>query len=225
MGGDILDGGTNVGGQGDMVAYNSLNVAVSIDLANGFAYGQGQDVLTGFESARGSNKGDAIGGDAFANRLEGLDGNDQIMARGGGDAVVAGNGNDILRGLSGNDQLNGGLGADNIAGGLNVDTIFFNSIADSGTTATPRDTIIGFVQGGANADVFHVSNIDANTGVAGDQDFTFIGAAAFSAAGQIRATSSGGVTVVEMNVTGASGAESTFAINGAFVLAVTDFTL
>lgn len=225
MGDDILDGGTNVGGPGDFAAFNTLNVAVSADLGLGFALGQGDDTLTGFESLRGSNLGDALGGDANPNRLEGLGGNDQLMARGGGDAIAGGDGNDILRGFSGNDLFVGGLGADNIAGGLNVDTIFFNAINESGTTAATRDTILGFSQGGVSADRFHLDNIDARTSTAGHQDFAFIGAVAFSGEGQIRATASGGITTVEVNVTGAALAESTFAVNGTFTLTNADFLI
>ena len=57
-----------------------------------------------------------------------------------------------------------------------------------------------------------MSVIDANTGLAGDQAFAFIGAAAFSGvAGQLRAQVGGGATVVSGDLNGDSAAD--FAIN------------
>ena len=49
-------------------------------------------------------------------------------------------------------------------------------------------------------------------GQAGDQAFTFIGNAAFSGEGQVRAFTSGPSIVVEANTVGANGAEMSFTI-------------
>ena len=82
-------------------------------------------------------------------------------------------GNDVLNGLGGDDILSGGAGADE-----------FRFFANSG-----NDEIIDFVSG---LDKIHLAEIDANASVAGDQAFSFVGDAAFTAAGQVRTYSDGG---------------------------------
>ena len=96
--------------------------------------------------------------------------------------------------------------------------------ADSGLLATTRDIISGFVQG-AGGDRIDLNTIDAQAGVVGNQDFTFIGGAAFSAEGQVRFASSGGHTFIEANTTGASGAEMSIDLAGVFVMTGLDFIL
>ena len=88
-----------------------------------------------------------------------------------------------------------------------------------------RDLIESFASGGSSADVIDVSAIDAEAGVAGNQAFAFIGAAAFSAEGQIRAFTSGGHTLIEFNTTGASGAEMVIELDSIVAVAATDFVL
>ena len=83
-------------------------------------------------------------------------------------------GNDVLDGAKGNDILTGGAGLDE----FRVSEIGFN------------DEILDFTSG---ADKIRLTEIDANSGVAGNQAFTFIGNAAFSdVAGQLRTYSQGG---------------------------------
>ena len=83
---------------------------------------------------------------------------------------------------SGNDVLIGGLGADRLTGGNGNDIFVYQSTADSGVGAAARDVITDFKRG----DRIDLSNIDANESAVGNQAFSFIGAAAFSAAGQLR---------------------------------------
>ena len=85
---------------------------------------------------------------------------------------------DSLEGGAGNDTISGGLGADSLAGNGGADTFRYHSTAES--TATATDIISGFETG---IDKIDLSRIDANSHVAGDQAFSFIGANAFSAQG------------------------------------------
>lgn len=89
-------------------------------------------------------------------------------------------GNDVanrLEGRGGNDVLNGFKGADTLIGGAGIDFFQFSTLNDFG------NTIVDFTFG----DKIDVSKFDANPGVAGDQAFAFIGAAAFgNVAGQLR---------------------------------------
>ena len=75
----------------------------------------------------------------------------------------------MLDGLKGDDFLTGGSGADEFR---------YSSVGDG------NDTIMDFVSG---TDKIRLSEIDANTGLAGNQDFTFIGSGAFTGvSGQLR---------------------------------------
>ena len=90
---------------------------------------------------------------------------------------------DTLRGGGGNDTIFGGLGADTLNGGTGIDIYRYDNVAES--TSASRDTIQNFALG----DQIDLSRIDANTLAPGDQQFTFIGAAAFvpGAPGLLRA--------------------------------------
>ena len=107
--------------------------------------------------------------------------------------VIAGNnGSNRLKGLAGNDNLIGHLGADELWGAAGADRFFFTS-----TDATDR--IMDFERG---ADKIDVSGIDANTSASGVQSFSFIGAASFSQAGQLRVYQDAGQYFVAGDVNG-----------------------
>ena len=63
-------------------------------------------------SASASTGNDALVGDASANLINGLQGDDLIFGREGNDTILGGDGNDIITGGAGNDILAGGDGAD-----------------------------------------------------------------------------------------------------------------
>jgi hypothetical protein len=110
-----------------------------------------------------------------------------IVGNNGVNTLKGGTGNDIISGLGGADVINGGAGADVMTGGGGFDTFDFNLATDGVPGLATRDVIKDFTGNGNLAgDLIDLSTIDANTGVAGNQVFTFIGAAAFSAAGQVR---------------------------------------
>jgi hypothetical protein len=68
--------------------------------------------------------------------------------------------------------------------------------------------------------------MDANSTVAGDQAFAFIGAAAFTHhAGEVRFAASGGNTIVSGDVNGDGVADFNIVLTGAITLVAADFTL
>ena len=82
----------------------------------------------------------------------------------------------VLRGLGGNDVLNGFEGADTLYGGAGNDAFMFSHVERG-------DRIMDWNAG----DRIDLREIDANGGLAGDQQFTFVGGAAFTnVAGQLR---------------------------------------
>src|SRR5262249_21098313 len=134
--------------------------------------------------------------------------------------------NDTLNGDGGVNTLNGGAGTDTLTGGAGADTFVFTTPADAGNGAGTRDVITDFEGAGvAGGDVVNVNAIDANIGLAGNQNFTFIGANPFSAAGQLRFVQVGGNTIVEGNVDAALGADFQIEFTGLRTFIAGDFTL
>ena len=150
--------------------------------------------LTGTAALNGTGNAlnNIITGNAGANVLNGGAGNDRLVAGAGNDRLVGGLGNDTLVGGAGKDALYGGAGAD---------VFVFNALSDSGVTAATRDTIFDFDR--AAGDRIDLRGIDANTAIAGDQAFSFIGTAAFSgSAGELRYQNVSGQTLVYGDVNG-----------------------
>ncbi|MDB5719436.1 MAG: hypothetical protein JWP15_54 [Alphaproteobacteria bacterium] len=112
--------------------------------------------------------------------------------------ILSGAGSDGLIGGQGADIIFGGLGADTLTGNGGNDTFLYHSVAES--TSTAKDFITDFAVG----DVIDLGSIDANSLTDAKESFTFVGANAFSgAAGELRATSSGGsVWLIEADVNG-----------------------
>ncbi|MCP9834757.1 MULTISPECIES: calcium-binding protein [unclassified Cyanobium] len=193
-------------GTNDRLIYSST-ANVVVNLATGTA--SGFSSIAGIESANGGTGDDSLTGGSNNNRLNGGLG-----------------GNDTLDGAGGNDSLFGGLGVDVLTGGLGNDIFFYDSVADSGTTAATRDVITDFAGAGlVGGDRIDLSAIDANTVLNGNQRFSFIGTAAFSAAGQLRYFQDGTNTIVEGNTTDASIAEFTIQVNGLQNFNAADFVL
>lgn len=139
-------------------------------------------------------------GSAYGDTLSGLDGNDEVQGRAGSDSISGGTGDDALYGGIGNDTISGGdgddyingnSGADQLTGGTGHDVFRFQ-MADF-NEPNLFDLILDFhsSQGptrGADDDTLDLQLIDANSLVAGDQAFNYVGTAAFTGtAGELRA--------------------------------------
>ena len=129
---------------------------------------------------------------------------------------------DTINGLAGNDTITGGGGADRLTGGTGADRFVYNTTSDSAVTA--RDIITDFNR--SQADKISFNPIDANSGVSGNQNFSFIGASAFSnVAGQLRYEVINGNTFVSGDVNGDSLADFSVQLTGNIALLSTDFIL
>ncbi len=193
-------------GTGDRLTYVSSSTAVVVNLGLGSA--SGFTSIAGIERVTGAGGADVITGSSSGNSLSGS------------------GGNDTMDGAGGNDTLNGGLGADQLTGGVGDDVFDYNNSSESGVTAATRDVITDFAgAGGAGGDRIDVNGIDANTGSGGNQNFTFIGLASFTAAGQLRYFQDGTNTFIEGNTTGVSGAEFSIQVNGLHTFIASDFIL
>ena len=136
----------------------------------------------------------------------------------GGDGLRGGLGDDNLSGGGQDDLIVGGAGRDHLTGGAGADRFDFNRAGDSGLGAL-RDVVTDFTAG---QDVIDLSGIDASTGQAGNQQFVFVGTAAFAAEGQLRLVQSGSSVLVQLNLTGTGGAEAQIVLHNALV---SDFSL
>ena len=222
-GNDTLIGGagadTLVGGAGtDTASYTPSTGGVNVNLATGLgvAFEAQGDTLTGIEILIGGSGNDWLRGDGNANTLTGNAGNDTLQGFGGLDTLNGGDGNDVLYGGAGKDTLTGGIGADKFV---------FSATSDSpvGGSST-SDAITDFSH--AQGDRIDLSAIDANSGAAGDQAFSFIGAVAFAHhAGELRADTVAGVTSVYGDVNGDGTADFQIRLSGTIVLVAADFAL
>ena len=158
----------------------------------------------GTDNLIGSQFNDWLGGTRFENRLEG------------------GDGNDVLSGLNGDDTLIGGGGRDNLTGGSGEDVFVFNSLTDMGIGAM-RDIITDFRH---QIDTINLRGVDANSGVAGNQDFRFVGTSIFGgSAGELRVAVAGGNTVIKMDVNGDAVADAAIVLSGTPTVTAGDFLL
>jgi Ca2+-binding RTX toxin-like protein len=194
---DRLDGGSGI----DTALYteNAVGVGIKLDAGTGQGSGTGGtaqgDILVSIESAYGGSGNDALQGSGVANTLVGNAGNDALIGMGG---------------------------ADVLAGGAGADRFIYGSAGHS-LAGAGADRITDFSH--AQGDRIDLVSIDASTAAAGDQAFSFIGAAAFTGvAGQLRAVS-GGITVILGDVNGDRVADFQINLTGAAGLVTGDFML
>lgn len=186
--GDTLQGsaGDNFiegGGGIDTGSYSAATAGVTANLSSKTASGgAGNDTLLRIENLTGSGYADMLTGSAAANQLAGGAGDDKLNGSSGNDSLDGGDGNDLIL---------GGLGVDQLTGGAGADSFDFNKLAEMGTGSTDWDVITDF--NGAEGDRIDLSTLDANTTKGGYQEFSYIGSASFTAAGQLRYDSVAGV--------------------------------
>ncbi|MGO4123690.1 calcium-binding protein [Inquilinus sp. YAF38] len=212
---------------------------------------QGNDSLSGNVGANtlaGWGGDDMLRGGAGADRLDGGAGVDTAsyyagtigvtvnLATGigaGGDAqgdilvsienVTGSTGADQITGSALANVLNGWAGQDVLTGGAGADRFVLTAVSHSAVGAADRITDFSRAQG----DKIDLSAIDANTAVAGDQAFTFIGGGAFThQAGQLRAAAtSPGVITIAGDLNGDGVSDFHIQLTGAFALQASDFVL
>jgi Ca2+-binding RTX toxin-like protein len=198
---DVIDGG----GGTDTVSWASYAAPVgtngiNIDLLTGFAtalhrFSNGfievSDRVASIEDATGSALADTLAGTHESNVLRGLGGHDLLAGRGGNDVLI------------------GGRGGDNLYGGAGADRFVYTSVLDS-----PVDGLIDVIRdfSRAQGDLIDLRQIDAVPGLPGDQAFTLIGDAEFTAPGQLRVVQEDGVALIQANTESNSGFEMMIAV-------------
>jgi Ca2+-binding RTX toxin-like protein len=230
-GSDQLDGarGTdtmNGGGGNDVFIVRDADNAV-IEGVNG-----GRDEVRSYVSYRLADNveslrlyGDArnANGNDLANTMTGTSGHNGLAGLGGNDLLRGGAGTDMLRGGDGDDRIEGGGGTDSMLGGAGADRFVFGG-GDVAGFRDEADSIGDFSR--AQQDRIDLRAIDAEAGTAGDQNFVFVGASAFSgAAGELRVGTSETGRYVEGDVDGDKVADFFIQVSGTQPLVGADFIL
>jgi Ca2+-binding RTX toxin-like protein len=167
----------------------------------------------------GTSSNNILNGAGGNDTISGLAGHDVLAGFAGADLLDGGLGNDQLNGGAGNDILIGGAGRDEMTGGAGVDLFRFLALSDSAVGGN-RDQIIDFRRN--EMDRIDLGAIDANTRVAGDQAFAFIGTAAFGrVAGQMRFSAG----LLQLDVNGDGRTDMDVAVQGLSSMLSADFVL
>ncbi|WP_395673844.1 beta strand repeat-containing protein [Inquilinus sp.] len=146
-------------------------------------------------------------------------GNDLVNAG----AVAAGRIGLTLSGGAGDDRLIGSAGIDTLIGGTGADR-FGLAVATHSAVGANADRIADFSR--AEGDRIDLSAVDANTLVAGNQAFSFIGTGAYTGvAGQLRFAIAGPDTTMAGDVNGDKVSDFHIVLTGAIALAAADFML
>ncbi|MGI8519813.1 MAG: calcium-binding protein [Actinomycetota bacterium] len=179
-GDDIINGGgfgcteqsQNCKNDRDEADFSTSSVAITANLKNGTATGEGNDVLIKVEDLRGSAQNDLLTGDDGTNEITGSAGNDKLF------------------GLGGEDELESSPGDDDFNGGEGIDVLQFITAATAATvdlgagtsTGVGNDTILAIenvsgsihddsITGDDNANIVRGGiGDDAISGAAGDDE-------------------------------------------------------
>jgi Ca2+-binding RTX toxin-like protein len=189
----------------------------------------------GGATANGNELNNNMWGSGKAETFRGYQGADTLQGRDGADTLYGGDGNDSLNGGTGNDYIDGGAGNDYIVTSTGDDKVFAGAGADTIMSDYGSDRL----EGGDGGDVFiftqalraermsivdfnpsegdwiSLRSIDANVGVAGNQNFTFIGTAGFSHhAGELRVVNGTGYATIQGDTNGDGLFDLNIVVNG-----------
>jgi Ca2+-binding RTX toxin-like protein len=136
-GDDVLDAGVDhLKGrvelrQANIVSFQHSARAVTVDLSDETAHGEGDDVVVRgrWLEVDGSRYDDSLLGSSLAETLDGGRGDDRLSGRGGADAVLDYHGDDELRGGDGADLVISTAGTDTVGGGDGPDFLIAGSWA------------------------------------------------------------------------------------------------
>ncbi|MDZ8225484.1 calcium-binding protein [Nostoc sp. ChiVER01] len=200
FGDDTIDGGAGNDTIDDGFGNNTIKGGFGNDTIEGGFDKDTIDGGAGNDNIDGGSGNDSLLGGADNDRLIGGFGNDRLFGGFGNDTIsgdfgnndnlittdnqtisLTGNNNKLIT----NDNQSIGL-TDVLTGGQGNDIFDFNSVLES-QPGVLRDVITDFVgNGNLPGDRIDLSTIDANSNIAGNQAFTFIGSSVFFAIGQIR---------------------------------------
>jgi serralysin len=164
-GGNVLHGAR---GEDTLKGYGGSDTLIGGD-ANDLLYG-----MNGVDTLYGQRDNDWLYGGELGDFLYGQSHDDHLYGENGDDTLDGGDGHDILFGGANGDTMIGGIGfMDVLNGEAGADTFRFATPEECGLTRVSADQLPDF--SAAEGDTIHLSAIDANTLLGGDQSFLFIG--------------------------------------------------
>jgi serralysin len=128
----------------------------------------------------------------------------------------------VFKGNEHDNLFQGGRGKDTATGGAGRDLYDVNAIADSKAGASTRDVITDFAH---LTDKIDLMGIDADTSLAGNQAFRWVGSAALTGAGDVGYFTSGGNTIVRASNDADGASELEIQLTGIRTLTAADFYL
>ena len=131
--------------------------------------------------------------------------------------------NNTITGNAASNTIVGYMGQDFMTGGGGADVFVWTATAESGVAGAEADVILDFNH--AIGDIIAVNPIDADTTIGGDQAFTFIGTAGFTAAGQINYFTTATDTYILLNTDGDAVQEMTIRLAGVHAVDASWFAL
>ncbi len=154
----------------------------------------------------------------------GNDANHTYNGTGSADKMLGLGGNDSLSGGEGNDCIRGGQGIDRLTGGSGNDRFTYDALSESPGSSQQFDYIHDFVPG---QDKIDLRNIDAGSGLAGDQALNFLGQGLplSGQPGQVWVNTGGGMTYVQADANGDAVADFVVALVGSLQITADDFML
>ena len=129
---------------------------------------------------------------------------------------------DVFKGNEFNNYFQGGNGKDTFTGGSGRDLYDFNAVAESGVGTTNRDVITDFDH---LVDDIDLMGMDANTTIAGNQAFRWVGTSALTGAGQLGYFTASGNTIIRGSNDADAASEFEIQLNGIKTLTADDFYL
>lgn len=169
----------------ELISFATATAAVELDLALNAgqvqtdAGGNTLQITGQIENLDGSPLDDKLTGNALANKIQGLSGNDILLGAGGNDTIEGNDGDDIILGGVGLDKLYGGNGRDLLIGGAQADLLYGNAGDDiliGGTTTHDGNeaALLALMAEwtSANSNLDRVNNLKNGTGVAAKNNGT-----------------------------------------------------
>jgi Ca2+-binding RTX toxin-like protein len=206
-GNEVLSGGAGVDSVFGLDGNDLLYGNAGNDDVRG---GGGDDVLYGDDEV-GLETGDDL--------LCGNAGNDELYGGNGHDRLLGGDGYDIIEGGDGDDLVIGGVGQDTLSGGAGADEFRY---VDGDLPSFEQ--ILDFAR--SEGDLIDLSRMDADSALAGNQTFAFIGTDSFSGtAGELRYFAAGSTCYLEGDLDGNGTGEFLLAIGNNTMLVESDFVL
>ena len=136
-----------------------------------------------------------------------------LQATGTGNVYLQGSlDNNRIIGNAGNNIIDGSYGKDTLTGAGGLDVFIWSSVDEIGLFNFDPDIVTDLNR--AEGDLLHFTLIDANETVAGNQDFTFISTAAFTAPGQINWFTNGTDTFIQFNTDADLAADGMIQLSG-----------